>query len=58
MHVDGAADVPALDKKLKHDIEVVVDRIVIRPDLGPRLADSVETALRVSEEGLVVAEDA
>ncbi|HRC26746.1 MAG TPA: excinuclease ABC subunit UvrA, partial [Alphaproteobacteria bacterium] len=62
LKIDGAfydiADVPTLDKKLKHDIEVVVDRIVIRPDLGPRLADSVETALRVSEEGLVVAEDA
>ena len=33
-------DAPALDKKLKHDIEVVVDRIVVRPDLGNRLADS------------------
>ena len=42
--VDGVfyeiADVPALDKKYKHDIDVVVDRIVVRGDLGARLADS------------------
>ncbi|MBM3504111.1 MAG: excinuclease ABC subunit UvrA [Alphaproteobacteria bacterium] len=49
--------VPALNKKLKHDIEVVVDRIVVRPDLGNRLADSVETALREAD-GLCIAEDA
>ena len=36
---------PALDKKLKHDIEVVVDRIVVREGLGNRVADSLETAL-------------
>ena len=36
---------PALDKKLKHDIEVVVDRIVVKPDIGNRLPDSIETAL-------------
>src|ERR1700748_3124020 len=34
------ADAPALDKKFKHDIEVVVDRIVVRPDMGARLAES------------------
>lgn len=50
-------DVPELDKKLKHDIEVVVDRIVVRDDMGNRLADSVETALRLAG-GLVIAEDA
>lgn len=50
-------DVPALDKKLKHDIEVVVDRLVIRDDMGNRLADSVETALRLAD-GLVIAENA
>ncbi len=59
--VDGTlyeiADVPELDKKYKHDIEVVVDRLVIRDDLGNRLADSVETALRLAD-GLVIAEDA
>jgi excinuclease ABC subunit A len=47
--------VPALDKKFKHDVDVVVDRIVVRPDLGNRLADSLETALKLAE-GLAVAE--
>jgi excinuclease ABC subunit A len=59
--VDGTlyeiAEVPELDKKLKHDIEVVVDRLVIKDDLGNRLADSVETALRLAD-GLVIAENA
>ncbi len=59
--VDGTlyeiADVPELDKKYKHDIEVVVDRIVIRGDLGNRLADSVETALKLAD-GLIIAENA
>jgi excinuclease ABC subunit A len=57
--VDGVfyeiADVPALDKKYKHDIDVVVDRIVVRPDLAARLADSLETALKLAD-GLAVAE--
>src|SRR5271167_4351557 len=47
-------DAPALNKKLKHDIEVVVDRIVVGPELGNRLADSLETALSLSD-GLVFA---
>lgn len=42
----------ALDKKYKHDIEVVVDRIVVREGIEPRLADSFETALKLAE-GLV-----
>ncbi len=50
-------EVPELNKKLKHNIEVVVDRIVIRDDLGNRLADSVETALRLAD-GLIVVENA
>src|SRR5215469_1391712 len=49
--------VPALNKKLKHDIEVVVDRIVLRADLGNRLADSFETALNLAD-GLAIAENA
>jgi excinuclease ABC subunit A len=57
--VDGKfhdiADVPALDKKLKHDIEVVVDRIVVKKDIGNRLPDSIETALNLAD-GLVIAE--
>ncbi|HEX8855619.1 MAG TPA: excinuclease ABC subunit UvrA [Thermoleophilaceae bacterium] len=39
----------ALDKKFKHDIAVVVDRLVMRPDLRKRLADSVETAVALAE---------
>jgi excinuclease ABC subunit A len=50
-------DVPALDKNYKHDIEVVVDRIVVRPDMGNRVADSLETALGLTE-GLAIAENA
>ena len=50
-------EVPALNKKVKHDIEVVVDRVVVRDDLGNRLADSLETALALSD-GLVFAETA
>ena len=48
---------PALDKKYKHDIEVVVDRIVIRDDIKTRLADSVEQALKLAD-GLCIAENA
>ena len=61
LKIDGKlyeiAEAPALDKKYKHDIDVVVDRIVVRPDLGNRLADSIETALNLAE-GLAVAENA
>ncbi len=42
-------DAPALDKKYVHDIEVVVDRIVVRPGIEARLADSFETALKLAE---------
>src|SRR5688572_20257866 len=40
---------PTLDKNKKHDIEVVVDRIVVTEDLGNRLADSLETVLSISD---------
>jgi len=43
------ADAPVLDKKLKHDIEVVVDRLVVRPDMASRLAESFETALELAD---------
>ena len=39
---------PALDKKLKHTIEVVVDRLVMKPDLRTRLAQSIETAAQLA----------
>ncbi|SDB70722.1 excinuclease ABC subunit UvrA [Belnapia rosea] len=51
------AEVPALSKKLKHDIEVVVDRIVVREGIAPRLADSFETALALAD-GIAYAENA
>jgi len=52
VRVDGevreVAESITLEKNKKHTIEVVVDRIVVRPDLGTRLADSLETALGLS----------
>jgi len=42
-------EAPSLDKKFKHDIEVVVDRIVVREGIEARLADSFETALKLAE---------
>ena len=57
--VDGQfyeiAAVPALDKKFTHDIDVVVDRLVVRPDISTRLADSLEQALKLAD-GLAIAE--
>jgi excinuclease ABC subunit A len=57
--IDGAfyeiAEAPALDKKFTHDIDVVVDRLVVRPDIATRLADSLEQALKLAD-GLAVAE--
>ncbi|HEV3242773.1 MAG TPA: excinuclease ABC subunit UvrA [Methyloceanibacter sp.] len=57
--VDGRfheiADVPSLDKNIKHDIDVVVDRVVVRPDGSARLADSFETALALAD-GIAVVE--
>jgi excinuclease ABC subunit A len=57
--IDGTfyelAEAPVLDKKFPHDIDVVVDRIVVRPDMGQRLAESFETALKLAE-GLAVIE--
>jgi excinuclease ABC subunit A len=56
VRIDGTfhdiEEAPALDKKYKHDIEVVVDRLVVREGIETRLADSLETALKLAE-GLV-----
>ncbi len=56
--VDGEVhelnELPAIDKNKKHDIEVVVDRIVMSDKLGNRLADSIETALKISDGLLFV----
>jgi excinuclease ABC subunit A len=48
-------DAPNLDKKIKHDVEVVVDRIVTGPDIAGRLAESLETALKLAD-GIAFAE--
>ncbi|GBQ85415.1 excinuclease ABC subunit A [Gluconacetobacter johannae DSM 13595] len=58
--VDGTlheiAEVPDLNRKLRHTVEAVVDRVVVKPGLESRLADSFETALALSD-GLVYAEE-
>ncbi len=60
--VDGKlydiAEVPALNRKLKHTLEAVVDRIVVRAGVQQRLADSFETALGLVPDGIVLAESA
>jgi excinuclease ABC subunit A len=57
--VDGAfheiGDVKPLDKKFTHDIDVVVDRLVVRADIATRLADSLEQCLKLAE-GLAIVE--
>lgn len=59
--VDGTVyeldEVPDLDKKYKHDIEIIVDRLVVRDDIGNRLADSVETSLKLAD-GLLIVQNA
>ncbi|MEM9234044.1 MAG: excinuclease ABC subunit UvrA, partial [Pseudomonadota bacterium] len=61
VRIDGEfhdiADAPKLDKKLKHDIDVVVDRVVVKDGIESRLAESFETALDLAD-GLAVAESA
>jgi len=58
--IDGTfyeiAEAPKLNKKFKHDIDVVVDRLVVRGDIATRLADSFETALGLSDDGIAIAE--
>jgi excinuclease ABC subunit A len=59
VRVDGTiydiADVPALDKKTKHTVEAVIDRIVIKPGIEGRLTDSLETAFRLGNGLAIVA---
>jgi excinuclease ABC subunit A len=56
--VDGKyyeiSDFPELNKKVKHNISIIIDRIVINSNVGNRLADSVETALNISNGLLLV----
>jgi excinuclease ABC subunit A len=60
VRIDGAEhllDQPIqLNKKVKHRIEVVIDRLVVKPEIRSRLADSVETALREGEGKMIVAD--
>jgi len=59
LRIDGEVvtteDIEALNKRKKHTIEVVVDRLVVRKGLGSRVTDSVETALRIGE-GMLIAQ--
>jgi len=59
LKIDGAyypiEDAPALEKTFKHDIDVVVDRIVVREGIAERLAESLEQSLRLAD-GIAVAE--
>ncbi len=54
--VYGIEEVPSLNKNQKHDIEVVVDRLVIKEGLEERLAQSIETGLKISD-GLIYVEN-
>ncbi|PLX29383.1 MAG: excinuclease ABC subunit A [Alphaproteobacteria bacterium] len=60
LKIDGVVylmdDIPALDKNIKHDIAVVVDRLVVKPDLEARLAPTLETCVKLSD-GLVIVEN-
>jgi excinuclease ABC subunit A len=51
--VELTGEPPTLDKQKKHSIDIVIDRLVVKPGIEKRLADSIETALKVSG-GLVV----
>ncbi|HSS77661.1 MAG TPA: excinuclease ABC subunit UvrA [Thermoanaerobaculia bacterium] len=51
--VELAGEPPSLDKQKKHSIDIVIDRIVVKPGIEKRLSDSIETALKVAG-GLVV----
>ena len=45
---------PELDKNLRHNIEIVVDRLVMKPDISKRLSDSLETAAKISDGYIVI----
>ncbi len=61
VRIDGEVmaleDAPALKKNFKHDIELVVDRLVVRDGIRTRLADSVETALKYGDGVLIALTD-
>ncbi len=51
-------DAPALERNVRHDIEIVVDRLTLRPDARPRIAEAVEAALKLGDGTLIVSFDA
>lgn len=53
--IDLSGELPTLDKQMKHTIEVVVDRLVVKPGIEGRLASSIETALKVGDGLIIVA---
>jgi excinuclease ABC subunit A len=55
VEMNGPATFPALKKTFAHTIEAVVDRIVVKAEVRPRIADSVETALKLSQVLVIVA---
>ena len=61
VRVDGRVytldDAPVLDRYSRHNIEVVIDRLVIRGDMGSRLEEAVDAALRLGEGSLIVASE-
>ncbi len=60
VRIDGETyeldEIPDIDKKKKHDIDVIVDRVVVNEELGNRLPDSLETALNLAD-GIIYAEN-
>lgn len=55
--VRSLEDSITLDKKSKHDIELIIDRLVLKPDLRPRLTDSIENALKEGKGVLIVTDE-
>ena len=58
MRVDGnlyeLSEVIALDKNIKHNIEIIVDRLVVKPGIEKRLTDSIENVLHLAEGLMIV----
>ena len=52
---DLSEEIPSLEKQKKHNIDIVIDRLVVRSDIRKRLADSVELALKYAENLVIIA---
>ncbi|HKK00039.1 MAG TPA: excinuclease ABC subunit UvrA [Desulfotignum sp.] len=53
-HIYSAQDPPILEKNKKHDVEAVVDRLIVKPGIEKRLTDSLELALSISEGPIII----